>query len=56
MSPQPVPVRADVKPLTTFDFDAYDAREWFRFVSDWIVLSGRPRRTGEACPLPTDGV
>lgn len=48
MSPQPVPVRADVKPLPAFDFDLYDAREWFRFVSDWIVLSGRSRRTGEA--------
>ena len=48
MGPQPVPVGADVKPLPELDFDVHDAREWVRFVSDSIVLSGRSRRTGEA--------
>jgi integrase len=48
MEREPVSSAPEVKHLPSFDFDVSDPQGWFRHVADWIVLSGRSRRTGEA--------
>ena len=48
MERQPVTLSCEVNPVPpVFSFDVNDPEGWYRYVADWVVLSGNSRRTGE---------
>jgi len=47
MSPQTASPTQEVNPRSTLSFDVNDPQGWFRYVTDWIVINGKSRRTGE---------
>jgi len=48
MSTKIGPSPTKVNPLPSFEFDVSDPNGWYRYVTDWVVINGKSRRTGEA--------